>query len=67
MFVPLTPRNGLNFFFLQTDKTALFLIGAVAPPIVQSLVDQAALTFDQAILTYGLLRTNLTFSDRYPL
>lgn len=31
-----------------TDDTALYLIGAVAPPIVQALVDQASLTFEEA-------------------
>ncbi|KZV76329.1 hypothetical protein PENSPDRAFT_747787 [Peniophora sp. CONT] len=31
-----------------TDKTALYLIGAVAPPIVQTLVDGANLTFNAA-------------------
>ncbi|KAL1943642.1 hypothetical protein VTO73DRAFT_4087 [Trametes versicolor] len=34
-----------------TDRTALYLIGVVAPPIVQSLVDQANLTFDAANIT----------------
>ncbi|KAI0660249.1 hypothetical protein C8Q70DRAFT_914138 [Cubamyces menziesii] len=34
-----------------TDKTALYLIGVVAPPIVQHLVDQADLTFDAANIT----------------
>ncbi|KAH8119480.1 hypothetical protein DFH11DRAFT_1722990 [Phellopilus nigrolimitatus] len=34
-----------------TDNTALYLIGAVAPPIVQSLVDQATLTFTEANIT----------------
>ncbi|KAI0072486.1 hypothetical protein K474DRAFT_1678619 [Panus rudis PR-1116 ss-1] len=34
-----------------TDKTALYLIGVVAPPIVQSLVDQAELKFTQANIT----------------
>ncbi|KAI0631497.1 hypothetical protein C8Q77DRAFT_1218963 [Trametes polyzona] len=34
-----------------TDKTALYLIGVVAPPIVQHLVDQANLTFDAANIT----------------
>ncbi|KAI0340460.1 hypothetical protein BDW22DRAFT_1360443 [Trametopsis cervina] len=33
-----------------TDKTALYLIGAVAPPIVQSLVDGSSLTFTEANL-----------------
>ena len=36
----------------QLDDTVLYLIGAVAPPIVQSLVDQAELTFNQANITY---------------
>ncbi|KAF8314052.1 hypothetical protein DL93DRAFT_2167525 [Clavulina sp. PMI_390] len=31
-----------------TDSTALYLIGAVAPPIVQTLVNNASLTFSQA-------------------
>lgn len=35
----------------QTDHTALYLIGAVAPPIVQALVDQATLAFTQANIT----------------
>ena len=35
----------------QTDKTALFLIGAVAPPIVQDLVDSAELAFTEANIT----------------
>ncbi|KAL5507074.1 hypothetical protein ACEPAH_6530 [Sanghuangporus vaninii] len=35
----------------QIDDTALYLIGAVAPPIVQSLVDQASLSFNQANIT----------------
>ncbi|KAF8586733.1 hypothetical protein K439DRAFT_1631457 [Ramaria rubella] len=34
-----------------TDKTALFLIGAVSPPIVQTLVDQAILSFNTANIT----------------
>jgi hypothetical protein len=34
-----------------TDNTALYLIGAVAPPIVQSLVDGALLKFNQANIT----------------
>ncbi|KAI9463679.1 hypothetical protein BJY52DRAFT_1404720 [Lactarius psammicola] len=34
-----------------TDQTALFLIGAVAPPIVQTLVDGANLTFSAANIT----------------
>ncbi|KAF7983257.1 hypothetical protein HWV62_22882 [Athelia sp. TMB] len=34
-----------------TDSTALYLIGAVAPPIVQSLVDGADLVFTQANIT----------------
>ncbi|GJJ06156.1 hypothetical protein Clacol_000345 [Clathrus columnatus] len=34
-----------------TDKTALFLIGAVAPPIVQDLVNQASLSFDTVNIT----------------
>ncbi|KAI9066059.1 hypothetical protein FKP32DRAFT_1566723 [Trametes sanguinea] len=34
-----------------TDKTALYLIGVVAPPIVQHLVDQANLTFSAANIT----------------
>lgn len=34
-----------------TDKTALFLIGAVAPPIVQTLVNQASLSFDTVNIT----------------
>lgn len=32
----------------QTDNTALFLISVVAPPIVQSIVDGAELTFTEA-------------------
>ena len=34
-----------------TDDTALYLIGVVAPPIVQTLVDQANLTFSEANIT----------------
>lgn len=34
-----------------TDQTALYLIGAVAPPIVQTLVDGAVLKFTQANIT----------------
>jgi hypothetical protein len=34
-----------------TDNTALYLIGAVAPPIVQNLVDGAELKFTQANIT----------------
>ena len=34
-----------------TDNTALYLIGAVAPPIVQNLVDGALLKFTQANIT----------------
>lgn len=34
-----------------TDRTALYLIGAVAPPIVQLLVDQAVLTIQNANVT----------------
>ncbi|KAI5120964.1 hypothetical protein M0805_006636 [Coniferiporia weirii] len=34
-----------------TDDTALYLIGAVAPPIVQGLVDQADLVFTKANIT----------------
>ncbi|KAI0354382.1 hypothetical protein OH77DRAFT_1404952 [Trametes cingulata] len=34
-----------------TDRTALYLIGVVAPPIVQHLVDQANLTFNAANIT----------------
>ncbi|KAI0370690.1 hypothetical protein BV20DRAFT_966193 [Pilatotrama ljubarskyi] len=34
-----------------TDQTALYLIGVVAPPIVQHLVDQANLTFNAANIT----------------
>ena len=37
---------------MQTDKTALYLITVVAPPIVQKLVDQAKLTFSAANITY---------------
>ncbi|KAI0821788.1 hypothetical protein BC628DRAFT_1341231 [Trametes gibbosa] len=35
----------------MTDETALYLIGVVAPPIVQHLVDQANLTFNAANIT----------------
>ncbi|EJD03283.1 uncharacterized protein FOMMEDRAFT_168292 [Fomitiporia mediterranea MF3/22] len=35
----------------QIDNTVLFLIGDVAPLIVQALVDQASLTFSQANIT----------------
>lgn len=34
-----------------TDSSALYLVGAVAPPIVQSLVDGADLVFTQANIT----------------
>ncbi|KAI9442265.1 hypothetical protein H4582DRAFT_1809416 [Lactarius indigo] len=34
-----------------TDQTALYLIGAVAPPVVQTLVDNANLTFSGANIT----------------
>ncbi|KAH8979124.1 hypothetical protein EDB92DRAFT_1821158 [Lactarius akahatsu] len=34
-----------------TDQTALYLIGAVAPPVVQTLVDGANLTFSAANIT----------------
>ncbi|KAI0668274.1 hypothetical protein C8Q78DRAFT_1081656 [Trametes maxima] len=34
-----------------TDETALYLVGVVAPPIVQHLVDQANLTFSAANIT----------------
>ncbi|KAI9459106.1 hypothetical protein F5148DRAFT_1219463, partial [Russula earlei] len=34
-----------------TDKSALYLIGAVAPPIVQTLVDNANVTFNAAYIT----------------
>lgn len=34
-----------------TDRTALYLIGVVAPPIVQNLVDGAELKFTQANIT----------------
>ncbi|TFK54041.1 hypothetical protein OE88DRAFT_1732763 [Heliocybe sulcata] len=34
-----------------TDATALYLIGVVAPPITQSLVDNAELTFSEANIT----------------
>ncbi|TBU46075.1 hypothetical protein BD309DRAFT_663805 [Dichomitus squalens] len=34
-----------------TDDTSLYLIGVVAPPIVQTLVDQSKLTFDAANIT----------------
>lgn len=34
-----------------TDQTALFLIGAAAPPIVQNLVDGADLVFTGANIT----------------
>lgn len=38
-------------FGFQTDKTALYLVGAIAPPILQHLVDQATLSFSQANIT----------------
>lgn len=41
-----------NTVELQTDKTALYLIGAVAGPIAQDLVDGAALVFNEANITY---------------
>ncbi|KAM5540830.1 hypothetical protein V8D89_005474 [Ganoderma adspersum] len=34
-----------------TDKTAFYLVGAIAPPILQHLVDQATLSFSQANIT----------------
>ncbi|TBU23049.1 hypothetical protein BD311DRAFT_704566 [Dichomitus squalens] len=34
-----------------TDDTALYLVGVVAPPIVQKFVDQATLSFSQANIT----------------
>ncbi|TFY72142.1 hypothetical protein EVG20_g865 [Dentipellis fragilis] len=34
-----------------TDNTALYLIGAVAPPIVQDMVNQAVLSFNAANIT----------------
>lgn len=39
----------------QTDKTALYLIGAVAAPIAQNLVDGASLTFTVANITLVVL------------
>ena len=41
-----------NTVELQTDKTALYLIGAVAGPIAQDLVDGAALVFNEANITF---------------
>lgn len=35
-----------------TDRTALFLIGVVAPPVVQMLVNSAVLSFEMANITY---------------
>lgn len=35
----------------HTDETALYLIGAVAAPIAQALVDQAQLSFSSAAIT----------------
>jgi hypothetical protein len=36
----------------QVDKSALFLIGAVAGPIAQHLVDQSELKFSEANITF---------------
>ena len=36
----------------KVDKTALFLIGAVAGPIAQNLVDGSVLAFSQADISY---------------
>lgn len=36
----------------QTDNTVLYLITVVAPPIVQTLVNQLTLTFSEANLTF---------------
>ncbi|KAH9934026.1 uncharacterized protein BXZ73DRAFT_100865 [Epithele typhae] len=41
-------QNNVNAI---TDKTALYLIGAVAPPIVQTFVNQAELKFTEANIT----------------
>ncbi|KAH9835153.1 uncharacterized protein C8Q71DRAFT_764402 [Rhodofomes roseus] len=35
----------------QTDETALYLIGVVAPPIVQKLVSAASISFNRAIIS----------------
>jgi hypothetical protein len=37
---------------LQTDQTALYLIGAVAAPVAQDLVTGAVLAFSEANITY---------------
>jgi hypothetical protein len=42
--------------FLQVDDTVLYLIGAVAAPIAQSLVDGATLMFTEANITSASLR-----------
>lgn len=36
----------------QTDETALYLIGVVAPPIVQDLVSGSVLSFNEANITF---------------
>lgn len=36
---------------MQTDKTALYLIGAVAGPVAQHLVDGSVLAFSEANIT----------------
>lgn len=41
----------LNHIFIQTDRTALYLIGAVAGPIAQDLVNGASLSFTEANIT----------------
>lgn len=41
-----------NLGALQTDQTALYLIGAVAAPVAQDLVTGAILAFTEANITY---------------
>lgn len=41
-----------SIFIAKVDKTALFLIGAVAGPIAQNLVDGSVLAFSQADISY---------------
>lgn len=39
---------------LQTDRTSLFLIGAVAAPVAQHLVDGSVLAFTEANISFVL-------------
>ncbi|KAJ3518119.1 hypothetical protein NLJ89_g70 [Agrocybe chaxingu] len=48
----------------NTDRTALFLVGAVSGPIAQNLVDGAVLSFNESVITFVVILF-LTFEQMF--